>query len=177
MILRPWRENDREPFAALNADPRMMEFYPQTMTRAESDALADRIEAHFERHGFGLWAVEVPGVADFVGYVGLAVPRWEASFTPRVEIGWRLAAEFWGRGYATEGARRALHYGFGEAGLCEVLSFTAPSNRRSRAVMERLRMTRDPAEDFEHPVLSVGHPLRRHALFRLTAPGPEFRAG
>ena len=157
LILRAWRESDREPFARMNADPRVMEFYPQTMNRVESDALVERIEAHFERHGFGLWAVEVPTVAEFVGFVGLAVPRFEAAFTPCVEVGWRLGAEWWGYGYATEGARAAVRHGFEAVGLKEILSFTVPGNARSRAVMERLGMTRNEADDFDHPVLSEGH--------------------
>ena len=175
--LRPWRESDREPFAALNTDPRVLEFYPGTMTHQESDALVDRITAHFERHGFGLWAVEAPGTADFIGYVGLMVPPWETSFTPCVEVGWRLAVEHWGRGYATEAARAALDHGFRELGLEEILSFTVPANLRSRSVMERLGMTRRPEEDFNHPALPEGHPLRRHVLYRLSAPaGPGRRA-
>ncbi len=129
-----------------------------------------RIEAGFERHGFGLWAVEVLGVAEFVGYVGLSTPGYETAFTPCVEIGWRLASAHWGKGYATEAARAALAYGFETLGLREIVSFTVPANIRSRAVMERLGMQRDPTEDFDHPLLSEGHPLRRHILFRLAAP-------
>ena len=123
---------------------------------------------HFARHGFGLWAVEVPGSAPFVGFVGLAVPRFEAHFAPCVEIGWRLAAEYWSRGYATEAASAVLAHAFGPLGLAEVVSFTAPANLRSRRVMERLGMTRSPADDFEHPGLSEGHPLRPHVLYRLS---------
>src|SRR5437764_9532227 len=108
LLLRPWQASDRQPFAALNADPRVMEHFPALLARAESDARADGIEAHFAQHGYGLWAVEVPGVAPFIGFVGLNTPKFEAHFTPGVEIGWRLAAEHWGRGYATEGAHAAL---------------------------------------------------------------------
>jgi ribosomal-protein-alanine N-acetyltransferase len=168
LVLRGWRPSDRGAFAAMNADPRVMEHFPGTMTRAESDALADLIEAHFAQHGFGLWAVEVPGEAEFVGFVGLAVPRFEAHFTPAVEVGWRLAAEWWGRGYATEAAREAARFGFVEAGLDEIVSFTAPANEPSRAVMRRIGMIHDPAEDFDHPALPPGHRLRRHVLYRLT---------
>ena len=169
--LRPWRNADRAPFAAMNADPRVMAFFPSCLTSAESDALADRIAAHFERHGFGLWALELPGVAPFAGCVGLALPGFVARFTPCVEIGWRLAFDHWGRGYATEAARLALARAFGPLGLREVVSFTTVGNRRSRAVMERLGMRHDVAEDFDHPSLADGHPLRRHVLYRLAAEG------
>ena len=165
--LREWDDTDLAPFAAMNADGRVMEFYPRPLTREESDAVAGRIREGFDRHGFGLWAVEVPGVAGFVGYVGLSVPRWEAVFTPCVEIGWRLAAEAWGHGYATEAARVVVGHGFGTLGLREILSFTVSANRRSRAVMERLGMVHDPVEDFDHPLLPEGHPWRRHVLYRI----------
>lgn len=164
--LRRWRPEDREPFAALNADPEVMRHYPAVLSRAESDALADRIEEHFTRHGFGLWALELPGVAPFAGYVGLSVPRFEAAFTPCVEIGWRLARAHWDHGHASEAARNVLTFGFGELGLREIVSFTVPENARSRRVMERIGMTRDPRDDFDHPLLPEGHPLRRHVLYR-----------
>ncbi len=166
--LRRWREPDREPFALMNADPRVVEFLPAPLTRAGSDAFADRIAAHFAEHGFGLWALEVPGAAAFAGFVGLSIPRFEAAFTPCVEVGWRLAPEHWGRGYATEAARAALRFAFGPLGLVEVLSFTVPANLRSRRVMERLGMTRDPRDDFDHPLLPEGHRLRRHVLYRIS---------
>lgn len=166
--LRRWRDKDRGPFAAMNADARVMEFFLNTLSRAESDALADRIEAHFRDRGFGLWAVEVP-TAGFIGFTGLSVPRFEAPFMPCVEIGWRLAVEHWGKGYATEAARLALGYGFETLRLSEIVSFTATTNLRSRAVMERLGMCRDPADDFDHPALPDGHPLRRHVLYRLAS--------
>jgi len=172
--LRRWREADHAPFAALNADPRVLVHLPGPLTREQSDTWIARIEEHFERHGFGLWAVEVRDGAPFVGYVGLAVPRFEAFFTPCVEIGWRLAAEHWGHGYATEAARAALAFGFERAGLAEIVSFTVPDNVRSRRVMERIGMTRDPAEDFDHPALPEGHRLRRHVLYRARPPsGPQ----
>lgn len=172
LLLRQWRTEDHAPFAAMNADPRVMEHFPNLLAREESDARADAIEQHWLERGFGLWAVEVPGVAPFIGFVGLSVPRFEAAFTPCVEIGWRLAADYWGQGYATEGARAAVEFGFGPLGLKEIVSFTVPANLRSRRVMEKLGMTRDPAEDFEHPLLAAGHPLRRHVLYRLQAPTP-----
>ncbi len=165
--LRAWRAADLEPFARLNADARVMEHFPEALSRSESDALATRISQNLTARGFGLWAVEVPGIADFAGFVGLAVPGFEAHFTPCIEIGWRLAAEHWGRGYATEGARAALGFAFARLHLDEVVSFTVVANSRSRRVMERLGMHRDPADDFEHPSLPEGHPLRRHVLYRL----------
>ncbi len=154
--------------AAINADARVAEFLPKTLTREESDALVARLRDHFDRHGFGLWAVEVVGVAGCIGFVGLSVPAFETHFTPCVEIGWRLAFDHWGRGYATEAAREALRFGFQSLGLDEIVSFTVTANRRSRAVMERLGMTHTEADDFDHPLLAAGHPLRRHVLYRLT---------
>ncbi len=170
LCLRQWRDEDRAPFAAMNADPVVMEFFPDTLSHAESDAAVDRIREHIDRHGYGLWAVEVPGVADFIGFVGLAVPRFESHFTPCVEIGWRLAREHWGRGYATEAAHAALEFGFLDLALNEIVSFTATTNRRSQAVMERIGMTRSPDDDFDHPSLPEGHPLRRHVLYRAGRP-------
>lgn len=164
--LRRWRAEDREPFAALNADPRVMEFFPSTLSREQSDAVVDRIEQTFEETGFGLWAVEAPGVAEFVGFVGLSVPRMETHFTPCVEIGWRLAAEYWRRGYATEAARAALRFGFDELALEEIVSFTVPHNLPSRRVMEKIGMVHDLAGDFEHPGVPEGHPIRPHVLYR-----------
>jgi ribosomal-protein-alanine N-acetyltransferase len=168
VVLRPWRDEDRAPFAAMNADERVMEFFPKRLSRAESDALVDGIQAHFTKHGFGLWAVETPD-APFIGFTGLAVPRFTAAFTPCVEIGWRLAVEHWGKGYASEAARLSLAYGFETAGLSEIVSFTTVANLRSRAVMDRLGMQHDPADDFDHPSLPDGHPLRRHVLYRLNS--------
>lgn len=167
LLLRDWRDADLDPFAAMNADPVVMEFFPRPLERAESDAAVARIREHLASHGFGLWAVEVPGVAEFIGFVGLAIPRFDAHFTPCVEIGWRLARGYWGRGYATEAASAALEFGFRKRGLDEIVSFTAVENRRSRAVMERIGMTRSLAEDFDHPALPEGHPLRRHVLYRV----------
>jgi RimJ/RimL family protein N-acetyltransferase len=168
LLMRGWQEADREPFAALNADPEVMEYFPATLTREESDAFADRIAAQLEEQDHGLWALEVKATGEFIGYAGLANPSFEASFTPCTEVGWRLARDAWGHGYATEAARAALRVGFGKLGLAEVVSFTAVGNARSRAVMARLGMSHDPAEDFDHPSLPAGHPLRRHVLYRLT---------
>jgi len=164
--LRHWRDGDLSAFAALNADPEVMRFFPATLDRAASDALAERIVAHFDRHGFGPWAVEVPGIADFIGFVGLMVPAFETHFTPCVEIGWRLSRSAWGHGYATEAAERALDYAFDTVKLDEVVSMTVPTNLPSRAVMERLGMTRTPADDFDHPRLPARHDLQRHMLYR-----------
>lgn len=167
LLLRRWLSSDREPFAAMNANCRVMQHFPGVLTREESDAAFERIESHFAQHGFGLWAVEIPNFASFAGFVGLSIPRFEAHFTPCVEVGWRLAADYWGHGYATEGARSALKFAFDELGLEEVVSFTVPENMRSRRVMERIGMTHDPAGDFDHPLLPVGHRLRRHVFYRI----------
>lgn len=169
VVLRGWLPDDLAPFAALNADLRVMEHYPSPLTRAQSDAFVlERIIPQFAERGFGLWAVEVPDVARFVGYVGLDVPSFDADFTPCVEIGWRLARPHWGHGYATEAARLAIAFGFEQAGLDEIVSFTAPVNRRSIAVMERLGMSY--VGEFDHPRLPAGHRLRRHVLYRLSHP-------
>ena len=170
LILREWRDTDQEPFAKLNADPEVMRFMPKLLSREESDAAAQRIHDHFERHGYGLWAIEVRDRESFIGFVGLSVPRFETEFTPCIEVGWRLSRNAWGHGDATEAARRAIRFGFDELGLAEIVSFTVPDNVRSRHVMERLGMSRNPAEDFDHPVLPEGHPLRRHVLYRLARP-------
>lgn len=151
----------------MNANVRVMEHFPSLLTGAESDALVERIGVHFEQHGFGLWAVEVVDQVSFIGFVGLAVPAFEAHFTPCVEVGWRLAAEFWGRGYATEAARACVAFGFEQACMSEIVSMTVPENIRSRHVMERLGMTYDPADDFGHPSLPD---RRRHVLYRLKPP-------
>jgi RimJ/RimL family protein N-acetyltransferase len=164
LLLRQWQDADFEPFAAMNADPRVMEYYPSVLTREESDRFVrERIFPHFERRGYGPWAVEVPGVTPFAGYVGLLEHTFDAPFTPCVEVGWRLAFRYWGNGYATEGARAALTYGFDVAGLDEIVSFTALTNARSIAVMKRVGMTR--VGEFEHPKLPRGHRLRLHVLY------------
>lgn len=167
LILRPWRDSDLAPFAALNADPEVMEHFPATLSREESDAVAQRVRDFMADQGFGWWAVEIPGEAPFIGFIGLWRPAFQAHFTPCVEVGWRLAKAWWGRGYATEGAREALRFGFQDLDLAEIVSFTAVPNGRSQAVMRRLGMSHDPADDFDHPKLPAGHPLRRHVLYRL----------
>jgi RimJ/RimL family protein N-acetyltransferase len=195
LILRPWRETDREGFARLNDDPAVMEFMPRRLSRDESDATAASIQAAIERRGWGFWAVGVKGgggggvhaagegvaagtahAADegaaahagaFIGFVGLSVPGFTAHFTPCVEIGWRLAKEHWGNGYASEAAAACLRFGFEKLKLQQIVAFTVPLNKRSIGVMKRIRMSRDPADDFDHPKLSAGHPLQRHVLYRI----------
>ena len=167
LILRRWRESDLEPFARMNADPKVMEFFPQILSKEQSDLLVQRIERHFAQHGFGLCAVESRQGNRFIGFIGLTVPAFEASFTPCVEIGWRLASRSWGYGLATEGAKAIVRYGFQTLALRELVSFTVPANTRSRRVMDRLGMTHNPADDFEHPQLPPGHPMRPHVLYRL----------
>ncbi len=168
LILRPWLDDDLPRFAALNADPRVMEHLPLVLDRAESDLLALRIREHFSRHGYGLWALEAPGVSSFLGFTGLCIPSFEEHFTPCVEIGWRLAWEYWGCGYATEAARASLAYGFQTLGLEEIVAMTVPRNLRSRRVMQRLGMSYHPEDDFGHPRVPESHPLRRHVLYRLS---------
>lgn len=165
--MRGWRDDDLDPFAALNADPEVMEFMPRLLSRSECEAILGRIRDHFDRNGFGWWAVEVPGKAPLVGSVGISVPSFESHFTPCVEVGWRLARAHWGQGYATEAARAALAFGFEQAGLDKIVSFTATVNERSQAVMQRLGMTHDPAEDFDHPALENTDRLCRHVLYRM----------
>ena len=159
LLLRRWREEDLEPYVAMNSDPRVMEFFPSIPTREESLTSAARIDAHFDEHGFGLFAVERPDVAPFIGFIGLGIPRFEAHFMPCVEIGWRLAAEHWNHGFATEGAKVCLEWAFDELGFDEIVSFTAVVNRPSRRVMEKLGMERDPSEDFDHPSVDEGSPI------------------
>ncbi len=168
LLLRPWRPDDRAPFVRLNADPVVMEFFPAPLSEHETDQLIERIDAHFARHAFGLWAAESREHGEFIGYIGLAVPSFQAAFTPCVEIGWRLASSCWGRGLAFEGAQAVVRHAFRTLDLPELVAFTVPANLRSRRVMEKLRMTSDPADDFDHPSLPEGHPLCRHVLYRLT---------
>ena len=171
LILRQWQESDRDAFARLNADPVVREFFPRVQTREESDADAARVQKAIEERGWGFWAVEVRGGASFIGFVGLSIPRFEAHFTspqaPCVEIGWRLLREHWRKGYVSEAAVECLRFGFEKLTLQEIVAFTVPLNVRSRAVMERIGMSRDPADDFDHPNLEPGHPLRRHVLYRM----------
>ena len=171
LILRHWQNSDRQSFARLNADIRVMEFMPSVLSEQESHGLADRIEAHFREHGFGLYAAELRSDHRFIGYIGLSIPTFPAPFTPCVEIGWRLAREYWGLGLATEGAQEIVRFAFTELQLAELVSFTVPANVRSLAVMKKLGMTRDPKDDFDHPRLPPGHSLQRHVLYRLSRAG------
>lgn len=167
MVVREWRAADLAEFARMNADPQVMRYFPETLSREQSDAFAQRIAAHFAEHGFGLWVVEIVDVAAFAGFVGLTRPRFATRFTPCVEIGWRLARRYWRCGYATEAAQAVVRHGFTSLGLNEIVSFTVPENHASRRVMEKLGMHHNPAEDFDHPGLPTGHPLQRHVLYRL----------
>ena len=165
LVLRRWREEDREPFAAMNADLEVMLWYPAPLSRAESDAFVDRVEACFAEHGWGLWAVEADG--HFIGYTGLWPVTPPVPSAGSVEVGWRLARSAWGHGYATEAARAAVRYGFETLNLDEIVSFTAVPNTRSQAVMRRLGMRHDPARDFDHPRVPPGHPIRPHVFYAL----------
>jgi RimJ/RimL family protein N-acetyltransferase len=167
LVLRRWRSSDREAFYKMNSDPVVMEFMPKILARDESDGMMARMEEHFEKHHFGLFAVEEKESGVFIGFTGLSIPRFESHFTPCVEIGWRLDKAYWGKGYATEAALSVLAAGFDRLGLEEIVSFTSLLNQRSIAVMERLKMTRNPSDDFEHPALPEGHPLRKHILYRI----------
>ncbi len=168
VVLRQWEARDRAPFAALNADPVAMEFFPSTLSRAESDAMVGRLRDAIAERGWGFWCLEVD--AQCVGFTGLNAPNFDAPFLPAIEIGWRLLPAYWGRGLVTEAARLALDYGFGALRAPEIVAFTAVGNARSRAVMERLGMRRDPTADFDHPRVAEGSTLRRHVLYRLSAP-------
>jgi RimJ/RimL family protein N-acetyltransferase len=167
LLLREWTDADRAAFAAINADPAVMATIGPLQTRQQTDAAIDRMMQAWDDNGFGLWCVDLDGVC--IGFVGLNRPRFEAAFTPCVEVGWRLASPHWGNGYAPEAGAAALDLGFDEVGLEEIVSFTAASNHKSRRVMEKLGMTRDPSADFEHPSVPVADPLRPHVLYRLTA--------
>lgn len=170
LILRQWRESDDAPFASLNADPEVMEHFPSVLTRGESDAMAHRCRDRVDRDGWGLWALERRENGEFMGFTGLAAPQFEAHFTPTVEIGWRLKRSAWGNGYASEAARAALGFGFEELKLKEIVSFTPSTNLRSQAVMRRLGMTHEPADDFVHPDLTADSRLGQCVLYRLPAP-------
>jgi RimJ/RimL family protein N-acetyltransferase len=159
---------DAAPFAALNADPRVMEFFQRTLTRVESDAAMAAARTRIEADGYGKCAAEEKSTGRFIGYVGLASVDFDAPFAPAIEIGWRLARTAWGSGYATEGAQAVVDHAFGQFGIDALVSFTTEWNRPSRRVMEKIGMTHDPADDFDHPNLPVGHKLRRHVLYRLS---------
>ena len=169
-LLRAWRDEDLEPFARLNADPEVMEWFPSTLSGEQSNAAVRSIRERMESQGWGLWALEVPGVSPFCGFVGIQWVPFAESFTPAVEIGWRIDRPWWGNGYVTESARACLDFGFNALGLDEIVSMTTTKNRRSRAVMERLGMMQDPDADFEHPAIPEASPVRHHVLYRLARP-------
>jgi RimJ/RimL family protein N-acetyltransferase len=171
LLLREWRDEDAEPFAAMSADPEVMAMLPPLPDRAASDAWIARMQAHLAEYGFAYWAIQLPGAATLIGAIGLSRVRFALPFAPAVEIGWRLARPYWGRGHAFEAARATVDDGFYRLGLKEIVAFTVPANRRSWRLMERLGMTRDPAEDFEHPAFTEDHPLRRSILYRLRRAG------
>lgn len=173
LLLRQWRESDRAPFARLNGDPVVMEHFPSTLDENQSDVLAELVDIGLAERDYGLWAVEVVDGPEFIGFVGLSSPTWQATFTPCIEVGWRLDRPHWGHGYATEAAAEVLRYGFQDLGLAEIVSFATLTNLPSYAVMKRLGMHRDPAEDFDHPNIAAGDPLCRHLLCRVTAAGWE----
>lgn len=167
LLLREWREADAEPFAAMSADPEVMQYLPPLPDRATCEAWIVRMRQHNDEHGFSYWAVELPGEASLIGAIGLNRVGFALPFAPAVEIGWRLARAYWGKGYAQEAARAAIDDGFARLHLDEIVAFTVPANRRSWRLMERLGMTRNPAEDFDHPAFAEGHKLRRAILYRI----------
>jgi RimJ/RimL family protein N-acetyltransferase len=166
--IRPWDDSDRAPFAAMHADPSVMELMPGVLGAEQCAALIDSNQRHFREHGFGLWSLEVVGERPYVGYAGLLRTAFVAPFTPCVEIAWMLARDAWGRGYAIEAARAICQKAFDDLGIDELVAFTVPGNARSRRVMDQLGMSYDHVEDFDHPRVAVGHPLRRHVLYRLS---------
>lgn len=176
LILRPWQDTDRPAFFAMSADPGLQEFLIPMTTRAMTDAWIDRQVAHQAEHGFCFWAVEAREDAAFVGAVGLFQVAYEAHFTPAVELGWRIARPFWGRGYAPEAAAASVRHGFEALHLPAIVANASVGNARSRRVMEKLGMARDPADDFDHPRLPEGSPVRRQVLYRLTRDAWDQRA-
>lgn len=167
LILRPWKDKDLDAFATMNADPRVMEYFPKLLTREESDELAKRVSSPLQENGWGIWAASLIDGADFIGVIGLAHVYFTAHFTPAVEVGWRLAYDFWNQGYATEGALGAIKYGFEQLKIDEIVAFTTVNNQRSRRVMEKIGMVHDLQGDFDHPKMPEGHPLQRHVLYRI----------
>jgi ribosomal-protein-alanine N-acetyltransferase len=168
LILRRWRDSDLEPFAKMNSDPVVMEHFPSMLTREQTEQFIARLINDFAHNDFGLWATELKSTGEFIGFIGISRPTFDAHFMPCVEIGWRLAKEFWGKGYAPEGAREILRDSFMRVGLNELVSMTATSNLKSRRVMEKIGMTRNPQDDFDHPRVPEGHILRPHVLYRMS---------
>lgn len=169
LILRPWKEEDLLPFSKLNADPQVMEFFPKTLSLEETTSVFNIFNERFRRDGFSFMATELRSTGEFIGFVGLNKPAFEAPFMPAVEIGWRIAASHWNKGYATEGARGALKFGFSELGLKEIVSFTAEINVRSIRIMEKINMIQDLKGTFMHPLVSEDSPLKKHVLYRIRA--------
>ncbi len=170
LVLRQWRESDFDAFAQLNADPRVMEYFPSVTSREESNEQAKRMQTKIEETGYGFLAVSVAAIAEFIGFVGLnSIDQlsWPVHFSPAIEIGWRLASPYWGKGYATEGAKACLKYGFDILGLDEIVAFTAKENFPSQAVMSRIGMSYDTEGDFDHPTLPDGHKLKKCVLYRI----------
>ena len=167
LIIRSWRNTDRDPYASINADPEVREFLGKTMTRTQSDAQISVFEKHERAHGYTFWAVELPNVAVCIGFVGLQNTDYSAHYTPAIELGWRLGLNYWGQGYATEAADAVLKFGFERLGLDEIVAVTVPDNVRSQSVMTKLGMTYSPSDDFDHPDEAPSHPLQRSVLYRM----------
>ena len=168
LLLRQWRQSDLQPYAKLNADPRVREFFPSLQTREQSDNSAQILSENIAKYGYGFWAVSILDTDEFIGFIGIQDVPFECHFTPAVEIGWRLAHEYWGKGYATEGAKAVLRYAFQELHIPEIVAFTSVHNRSSRNVMQKIGMHHDVKDDFDHPRVEDGHWLKRHVLYRLT---------
>lgn len=169
LLIREWKESDVLPFAAMNADRQVMEYFPGILSWSETKDLLARIATHIKQHQFGLWAVELKNSGEFIGFIGLNIPQFSTHFTPCIEIGWRLAQSYWGKGLATEGAEAVLAYGFNQLKLAEIVSFTAKTNLRSRRVMEKLGFSYTESDDFNHPKLALSSSLSQHVLYRLSA--------
>ncbi len=167
LTLREWIDSDIETFVLINQDPHVIEFLPGALTRTQTLAFVDRIKLHFKQNGYGLWAVSLNETGEFIGFVGLSIPSFSSHFTPCVEVGWRLSSQYWGNGYATEAAQKAIETGFSQFNLKEIVSFTTEKNIRSIRVMEKIAMKRNSDDDFLHPNLATNHPLSKHVLYRI----------
>lgn len=170
LLLRRWRPEDFAPFAHMNADPDVMRYFPHQLAHAETEALIDRFETHFRLHGFGFFAAELKATRAFIGVIGISRSTYEDGDNPSIEIGWRVDSPYWNQGFATEGARASMNLAFHTLQIPALIAITTPGNLASRRVMEKLGMTRDPSDDFDHPRVPPGHPLRLHVLYRLSAP-------